>query len=383
MGDDSIAGGRWAWWVGLATLTLACLLLASGPAAAATETVDQFRFERNITAPGGAEPVSHNASTGENAYPPVPEGADRVQISVEWADGGLDPLRVTVYEGGGCVVDCPYREPWNETGASPVSLTFEAPDADDLSIDVSTSEGPQAQRTVVGEVVFLAEQAPPSDPDAEGSEEPIEQASATSRPDPGPSGLRVGAGLAVVTALGAAVWRVRVAVYDRWRWLAPLWSLFSRQEKGDLLDHPLRRRTVEAVERRPGIHLEALVRELDAGRGQLDRHLAKLVGADLLVEEIAHGYRAYFRPGDVRPEVRQALLVLKTDGARRIVESLADAPQGGVRAIARETGLAPSTVSYHLHRLEDHGLVLERSSDGTPAYVASALARRALGRLPD
>jgi hypothetical protein len=153
-------------------------------------------------------------------------------------------------------------------------------------------------------------------------------------------------------------------------WLWPLAKgggigLFSRVHKDRLLDNPLRAQLVQRIEAEPGIHHNALVRDLAKGKGAAEHHLDKLVAARLVLRHRSPGYTCYFPVGTDHRRMA-ASPATKADGARRILDALHNGVTG-VRGIAIVTELAPSTVSHHLERLRAAGLVV---GDGKSGYHA-------------
>jgi hypothetical protein len=143
-------------------------------------------------------------------------------------------------------------------------------------------------------------------------------------------------------------------------------GLFSRVHKDKLLDNPLRQQLVQRIEAEPGIHHNALVRELGKGKGAAEHHLDKLVDARIVLRHRGTGYTCYFPMGTDRRDMAAAPAV-KSDGARQVLEALRNGVPG-VRGIAIATGLSPSTVSHHLERLRAAGLVV---GDGHSGYHAA------------
>lgn len=134
-------------------------------------------------------------------------------------------------------------------------------------------------------------------------------------------------------------------------------GLFSRIADDKVLDHPTRRRIHEAIEAEPGIHFQALARQVEVGRGTLEHHLRKLTDAELVTVRRAPGYTCYFPKGKVDRHFLDAAPALRSDGSRAVLQAVAAKPGTSSRDLAAHLGIAPSTVSYHLKRLETAGLV--------------------------
>jgi DNA-binding MarR family transcriptional regulator len=145
--------------------------------------------------------------------------------------------------------------------------------------------------------------------------------------------------------------------------LAPL---FSRIADDEVLDNPNRARILEIIRAEPGIHFQDLSRKAAVGRGTLDHHLRKLVDAELVSVRRTSGYSCCFPKGAgaIDRRLMDAAPVLRSQGGRAVLEVVARRPGASSRDLAVELGLAPSTVSYHLKRLETAGLVLPAGGMG-------------------
>jgi predicted transcriptional regulator len=134
-------------------------------------------------------------------------------------------------------------------------------------------------------------------------------------------------------------------------------GMFSRTRDDELLQHPRRAQIVQLVDAVPGIHFQDLGRRLTMGRGNLEHHLRKLLAAGLLTKVHDAGYACYFPKGKVDRHLMAAAPVLRSPSGRAILDAVrARSGQSG-RQIAIELGLSQSTVSYHLRRLQEAGLV--------------------------
>lgn len=165
---------------------------------------------------------------------------------------------------------------------------------------------------------------------------------------------------APATATGISVFALLVgALYYFWPTLKglPVLGLFSRIRDDRVLDHPARSRVMEAVRAEPGVHFQELSRRLGLGHGVLEHHLRKLVDAEIVVMRRSPGYTCYF-PKATDRRVMDAAPMLRSGGGRAVLGAVAERPGASSRDLAVHLGLAPSTVSYHLKRLETAGLVL-------------------------
>ncbi|MFB6072849.1 MAG: winged helix-turn-helix transcriptional regulator [Halobacterium sp.] len=135
---------------------------------------------------------------------------------------------------------------------------------------------------------------------------------------------------------------------------------YSRYDDTDPLDHDVRERVYDAIADDPGVHLSALGDAADASLSTVRYHLRVLEHERLVATRKLDGKRRYFPVGTDDEALRAAL----QDSTRAaLLYALADdgpAPNG---ALADELDRDPSTVTHHLQRLADAGLV-ERERDG-------------------
>lgn len=143
-------------------------------------------------------------------------------------------------------------------------------------------------------------------------------------------------------------------------WVWPklgLVGLFSRLERGELLDHPARAKLVQIVEAQPGIHFHDLAQKAELANGTAVHHLRKLSDSGHLAVRRSGRYTCYFPGGRVDPHTAAAAPLLKSEGARQVLEAVRGKPGMSNLEVAQATGLQPSTVNYHVQRLSQAGLV--------------------------
>jgi DNA-binding transcriptional ArsR family regulator len=137
---------------------------------------------------------------------------------------------------------------------------------------------------------------------------------------------------------------------------------YSRHGDRDLLDDPLRARIYETIRQSPGVYPAALVDQLDEPRSTLRYHLRRLEREGLVSEQTVDGKRRYVTAEATAAE-RALSVVDEESTAARIVDGLARDDGATVSDLATRLDCSPSTVSYHLDRLED-AAVVERERDG-------------------
>ncbi|WP_267642126.1 winged helix-turn-helix transcriptional regulator [Haloarchaeobius amylolyticus] len=179
---------------------------------------------------------------------------------------------------------------------------------------------------------------------------------------PGP----MGAGLAAASLAvgGTAYTRGRSIL----RWLrdalddSPLGAVlrYSRYDGSDPLAHEDRARIHRVVTDAPGVYLSAISDASDVPLSTVRHHVRILEEEGLVTSVKLEGKRRYF-PADT--EDRELHAALASPPRAAIIERLAAEGGALVGELAEALDRDPSTLSHHLGRLEDAGLV-ERERDG-------------------
>lgn len=150
----------------------------------------------------------------------------------------------------------------------------------------------------------------------------------------------------------------------RFGWIGAGLPLFSRIEKDDLLDHPLRSEIYDVIKASPGIHISQLARTVDAGWGTTIHHLRKLKENDMVAVRMVNNQKCYFiNGGGTGRDTWGAISHLKNETARRIAEFVYAHPLIAVTDVSKRLGVSASLVSHHVAKLTRAG-VLEKVRDG-------------------
>ena len=128
-----------------------------------------------------------------------------------------------------------------------------------------------------------------------------------------------------------------------------------------------RNRVRSHVESNPGVHFNAVSRNLDIATGQTQYHLRRLLRAESLHSEDICGRTHYFPDGYSGSE-QAAIALLRRETTRELVMLLLDRGETTPGTLADEVGIARSTVEWHLSNLIDYDLV-EKEYDGRTVFV--------------
>ena len=139
---------------------------------------------------------------------------------------------------------------------------------------------------------------------------------------------------------------------------------------------PVRHRVLDAITAKPGIHMRELERLLGVSLSGITHH-ARILESEGHIVGISDGhYRRYFLSALVLPSEarrltdieRKLLAACKRPTPLTIILNLAvDGPLRH-RDLEQRLGRAKGTVSYHLSRLADQGIVSAPSSSAVEGY---------------
>ncbi|HEX9710815.1 MAG TPA: helix-turn-helix domain-containing protein [Candidatus Thermoplasmatota archaeon] len=120
-----------------------------------------------------------------------------------------------------------------------------------------------------------------------------------------------------------------------------------------------RRRIYGLIREKPGIHLREVVRELEMPYGTAEYHLRVLEAGGLVRAVDEDNYRRYYE-ADVALRDRRAIGLMRKRPVRAVVIALIERGELSHHDLAAAAGLKPSTLSYHLARMEGAALLRTR-----------------------
>lgn len=168
------------------------------------------------------------------------------------------------------------------------------------------------------------------------------------------SGMSAGPALAVVAPMGLTT----EAVDRVLRVFAPF--RYSRFDDSDPLDHDRRREVFGVIEEKPGTYLSEVSEAADVPLSTARHHVRVLEREDLVASAKVRGKRRFYPDGIEKVELAAAM---DDEPTAAVLDALARLGPSSVATIADELGRDSSTVTHHLQRLDDDGLV-ERERDG-------------------
>lgn len=150
---------------------------------------------------------------------------------------------------------------------------------------------------------------------------------------------------------------------------------YSQHDDSDPLEHEKRAAVFEAVTDSPGVYLAALTEQLDVSRSTLRHHLRVLEGEDLIAAARVRGYRRFY---PAHTEAVELAAALNDEATAPIVDALARLDTASVSGLADVVDRDVSTVTYHLRRLEENGVVVREREGRAMVNRLAPEARAAL-----
>ncbi len=140
------------------------------------------------------------------------------------------------------------------------------------------------------------------------------------------------------------------------------------------------RRVLDYITAHPGVHLRQICRVLGLAMGDVQYHIHRLE-RDGRVTSVRRGLYKFFYPSALFGErQRDVLSVLSLDAPRELLLSMVEKPDSGQDELARAIGVTQPTVSWHLKRLVDLGIVEKRQTGRTVTYRVAATSASEIAR---
>jgi predicted transcriptional regulator len=148
-------------------------------------------------------------------------------------------------------------------------------------------------------------------------------------------------------------------------------GLYSTLRREEVLDHALRDQLITMIERNPGISQPLMQSQTRAGWSTLTYHLSILSSKSLVTSLRDGRHRRYFRVGALDHGLLAGQAKLANPGTRRVFDMIQAQPGIDRATLTRLLGLAKSSISWHLDRLKEGGLVRSEPRGRRIAYFAS------------
>jgi predicted transcriptional regulator len=125
----------------------------------------------------------------------------------------------------------------------------------------------------------------------------------------------------------------------------------------DVLELETRRKIYDLVAKNPGLHLSRIAELLEMRISLVEYHLIFLEKNQIVILSKESGYARCYVRGAVGTEDKRIIAVLRQEVPLRIVLYLLKNVISQHKDILEILDVAPSTLSYHLKKLLNHGII--------------------------
>jgi predicted transcriptional regulator len=140
------------------------------------------------------------------------------------------------------------------------------------------------------------------------------------------------------------------------------------KDEGEGLELENRRRIYQYVASRPGTHMRQIERDLAMAPGLLTYHLEVLEKRGLLRSEVQGNRRCFFPAKAFHRSQRRLVGLLRQRVPRLILLLLLRSSPRTFAGLQAEVGVSPSTLSYHLKKLDREGAVVKGRREKESTY---------------
>ena len=128
-------------------------------------------------------------------------------------------------------------------------------------------------------------------------------------------------------------------------------------EKERILELHNRNKIYEFISKYPGVHIRQIMAKIDLSEGTIKYHLNVLLKENLVVNKEINGYKRFYTQGKNGKFEQKILAAFREKTTRFILIYLLFSVVSTVTEISREMNKDPKTISYHINKLKDMGLV--------------------------
>lgn len=131
---------------------------------------------------------------------------------------------------------------------------------------------------------------------------------------------------------------------------------FLEEKEKKILELDSRRKIYSVVRQFAGSHFREIERKSGLSTGSVRHHLSYLAKHGLIKEEKESNNLRYF-PRDFKPSNKKLMGFLRQESMRRILVFILSHESCNNEQISSFSSLSPSTVSWHLKKLEENNII--------------------------
>ena len=145
---------------------------------------------------------------------------------------------------------------------------------------------------------------------------------------------------------------------------APVLGGVRRINKSNVLNNSSRDTIFNIIRSVPGIHLNRISKDTGINRGTLRHHIHILENEKVIVAQRINGKVRFFMNGSAYSDKEKTLIsLLKNDIDSKIIYEILKGHPVNSNSLAEKLGVCTSTVSWHLKRIKEQGII-EVDKDG-------------------
>lgn len=150
----------------------------------------------------------------------------------------------------------------------------------------------------------------------------------------------------------------------------PTFGSHTGREPVDSLD-PTQRRILEFITAHPGVHLREVCRALALAMGDVQYHVRRLERDGRITTARRGLYKFFYPAGLFGERQREVLSMLSLETPRELLLSIIERPESTQVELAAATGVSQPTVSWHLKRLVELGIVGRHQEGRVVTYTVA------------
>ncbi len=128
-------------------------------------------------------------------------------------------------------------------------------------------------------------------------------------------------------------------------------------ERKEALELEVRRDIFDKISNYPGAYLREIKSDLDLSIGQVEYHLKYLEDKGILSSKMVDNKKRYFVDDEVDYPDRKIISILRQNIPRQILIKLLNEGEAGFSDILKDVDISKSTLSFHLKKLNEKGLI--------------------------
>jgi predicted transcriptional regulator len=132
----------------------------------------------------------------------------------------------------------------------------------------------------------------------------------------------------------------------------------------------IRKKLIDIIKNKPGIHFREIFREADIAMGELEYHLHVLEKMEIVSKKVNTYYTRYYPAYELGVEDKNIMSFLRQEKLRDILLYLISEENPSHKDITQEFGLLKSTTSFYLNKLLKKGIIEKEKSGRNVFYKA-------------